>query len=790
MISPQESLAPNLSADAEDVGFKDIATIPKPGAAGLSLVKFSPDDRYVTYLGSVDATSLTRQLYAYDRETGETKQVITPAPGSGEEATFTREEQLRRERARIMSTGVTEYAWAAKANRILVPKDGAIFVQDGVGEGSEATLRRLFDPADARWAAVGKGPLLDAKISSDGGRVGFVWGGEVCGCVVTDASDGADAATPERLTFGARGTGKTNGIADYCAQEEMDRYAGFWFSPDGDLVAFEEVDEAHIPIYRIMHQGIADPHEQEEHRYPFAGAANPKVRLGVVPGPACSAEAGNGAVWFDIEVPFGADCYLARVQWAADGAAEGPVLLAQVQSRDQCSVALLKLDPRTGGSTTVLTETNSAWINLHYMLRPLKGKGQQELLWASERDRGWRQLYVLDTDGKMLRQLTSDCRSVEEVVSVNEEMGYVYFAAAEKGEETTRFLQRHLFRVRLDGSAPAEQLTHEAGYHEGFAVAHDSSCFVDQHSSALAPVAATLQPLPGAATPGASVSLYSAAAADPRVGSLATLLRPPRFVNFPSTDGQESLLASLYVPDAELFGSGPHPTVVSCYGGPHVQFVQDKWTSATADMRAQFLRSQGFLVLKVDNRGSDRRGLAFESTIKGDLGSLEVDDQAAVVRYAVDQGLADPERVGIYGWSYGGYLSAMCLAKEPSIFRCAVAGAPVTSWDGYDTHYTERYMGGGPQDQEEAYTRSSVMTHAKRIEGALLLVHGLIDENVHFRHTARLAQALVEEQKSYELLCFPSERHSPRSLKDRTFMESRVFSFLQRWLRVRPVAEP
>ena len=146
--------------------------------------------------------------------------MIAPSEGGGEEESFSREEQLRRERARIMSTGVTEYAWAAGANRLLVPKDGALYVQDGVGDGAGATLRRLFDPADSRWASVGSGPLLDAKMSHDGESVFFVWANEVCYCAVPSASDGGE---PIRLTRGARGEGKSNGLADYCAQEEMNR---------------------------------------------------------------------------------------------------------------------------------------------------------------------------------------------------------------------------------------------------------------------------------------------------------------------------------------------------------------------------------------------------------------------------------------------------------------------------------------------------------------------------------------------------------------------------------------
>jgi len=336
-----------------------------------------------------------------------------------------------------------------------------------------------------------------------------------------------------------------------------------------------------------------------------------------------------------------------------------------------------------------------------------------------------------------------------------------------------------------------EQVTLTPGVHSSAALSHDRACFVDQLSSAEEPALATLTALPPptgdtAVDPASLVVekvLHSARATDARVEALSSVLVPPRFVSFPSTDGKVTLHGALYVPDRAVHGPGPYPTVVSCYGGPNVQFVQNAWAFMTADLRAQFLRSQGFLVAKVDNRGSARRGLAFEGAVRGALGSLEVDDQVALVEVAADLGLADRARVGIMGWSYGGYLSAMCLAKAPKVFRCALVGAPVTSWDGYDTHYTERYMGGTPDSMADAYAESSVMAHVDGIEGAIMLVHGMMDENVHFRHSARLTQAMVESQKSYELLSFPKERHSPRSLKDRTYMERQVYGFLHRWLK-------
>jgi len=193
-------------------------------------------------------------------------------------------------------------------------------------------------------------------------------------------------------------------------------------------------------------------------------------------------------------------------------------------------------------------------------------------------------------------------------------------------------------------------------------------------------------------------------------------------------------------------------------------------------MRVQYLRQQGFLVFMLDNRGSARRGLRFEGQIKNNMGDLEVQDQVDGVRWLVENGLADPNRVGIYGWSYGGYMTLMCLARAPETFKAGVAGAPVTAWDGYDTCYTERYMS-TQQANPEGYRNSSVMTHIEKMTGKLMLVHGLIDENVHFRHTARLINALIEARKTYDLLLFPDERHMPRKLADRVFMEEQIRDF-------------
>ncbi len=296
--------------------------------------------------------------------------------------------------------------------------------------------------------------------------------------------------------------------------------------------------------------------------------------------------------------------------------------------------------------------------------------------------------------------------------------------------------------------------------------------FVSHHSNESTPPTIRIRTLSDGAE---VVPLHTAR--DPRIDEFE--LRPPELVTVRASDGT-TLHGALYRP-GPAHGPGPWPLLVKVYGGPHVQSAVRSW-EVTAQMRAQYLAEQGFLVFALDNRGSWRRGLAFESAIYRNMGDLEVRDQVDGVRQLVELGLADPKRVGIYGWSYGGYMSAMALCRAPDVFRAACAGAPVTHWDGYDTHYTERYMG-LPSENADGYRTSSVMHHVPQMRGSLLLVHGMLDENVHFRHTARLVNALNRHHKRYEILMYPDERHMPRVLADRIDMELKVVAFFRRELR-------
>ena len=720
---------------------RDVAHLPRPGTNAPGDIRYAADSRYVSYLYSSEGT-LTRELWAFDRQTGHEFRLLEPLGGGDTDATVSREEALRRERQRQLASGVTSYAWSEESDTLLVPLRGDIYVRRGV----EGELRRVTEG----------GGCIDPQLARDGARVAFVRDGELYALDLAD-----EGAAPVRLTFDAAPAGEygdrpvTNGLAEFVAQEEMGRASGFWWSPDGAWLAFEQVDATPVPLYIIPHPGT-DEVDLEAHRYPFAGKANVRVRLGVVPA------AGGEVRW----LPLGddPDIYLARVHWTPDGK-----LLAQVESRDQKRLEVRRIDPETCEASTLWVDEVEPWVNLTDDVRFVRASGappeEYRILWSSERE-GRRELYLYERDGRLLHRVTRGDFCIDAVRSVDADGGWVY---AEGWRSTP--LERHLFRVPLAGG-PAAQLTPEPGTHT-CAIAPDHSCFVDSFSSLESPFVATVRGMDGRV----QARLQAGAPADGRVAALP--LRPPALVTVTARDG-ETLYGAIYRPPALPAGSRA-PVIVGVYGGPHAQMVTNSWPM-TADLRTQYLAEQGFLVFKLDNRGAARRGLAFEAPIAGNMGDLEVRDQVDGVRFLASLPEADIERVGVYGWSYGGYMALMCLARAPEVFKAAVAGAPVTHWDGYDTHYTERYMG-TPQGNPEGYRVSSVMAHVDKMQGKLMLVHGMIDENVHFRHTGRLITALITAGKPYEIQLYPEERHSPRREEDRVYMEGRIAEFFQQHLR-------
>ena len=714
-------------AGKQRLSLAQVAAYPRPGMAGPAAISFTPDSSALTWLWS-ESGGLVRSLWRVELESGARRVLVGPDDGSDG---LSREEELRRERTRTRELGVASYSWAreAKPSALLIPGGPRLRLIAGDSEPQELN---------------GTENAVEPALSPDGRRVSFVRDGDL---YALDRERGEAS----RLTNEAE-DGLTFGLADYIAQEEFGQMRGHWWSRDSRRIAFARVDARGIPEYPIVHQGMERP-EVERHRYPFAGEANAEVRLGVI-------DADGGDIeWRELPDE---DGYLVRVAWwPQPDRAEGR-LVAQWLNREQNRLRLFTWSA-DGQRETLLDERQDPWINIDDEARGLK---DGTFIWADE-STGWRQLSLRAADGSPIRRLTDGEWIVSDLIGVDEERRLLYFSATCDSP-----LQRRVYRVSLDGGEP-EPLTEPGGV-QGGALSRDGRWLATMGSSLERPPWIAVQ---RADQPDARPrTLFE----QPEIGAAALGLIPPRLRTFRGADGTE-LYGALYEPSGGATPDEAPPLLVAVYGGPHAQTVVDAW-ALTVDLRAQYLAQQGYLVLKLDNRGMAGRGLAFEAQLHRRMGAIEVDDQAAAVEQLAAAGEIDPARVGVYGWSYGGYMTVMSMLRRPDLFRAGVAGAPVSDWDGYDTGYTERYMA-TPQRNAEGYREASLLTHAAQLEGKLLLVHGGIDENVHFRHTARLITALTAANRDYDLLLFPQERHMPRNAAGLEYQERKLAEYFNQHLR-------
>jgi dipeptidyl-peptidase-4 len=708
---------------------EDISRLPLPGTDIPGDVTFTPDGGALTYLQSGDL-SLVRSLWRHDLASGERRVLAGPTPEASHEDALGLEEHLRRERKRTDELGVTEFAWASSAAvpTLLVPIAGRVFV--AVGDEALTGVRPLPGVKGASAAV----------LSPDGRRVAFVREGDLW---VTSL----DGAAPRRLTSDAE-PGVFNGLADFVAAEELDRFDGLWWDGAARHIAYAHVDERMVPAYAIAHLGDGTP-AHEEHRYPFAGGPNARVTLRVV--------AADGGPSVSCELGMEPDDYLARVVADPTGG-----WLAAVLPRAQRSLRWLRVG--TDGATHELwVENAEPWINLDDQTRVLT---DGRVLRSTERT-GFRHLELRRPDGSLERSLTDGDWAVTGVVNVDEPRGEVLFTATRDG-----VTERHLYVVPLAAEGPVRdplRLTTEPGWHAA-TTSQDGGQWIDTWSTLEQAPSVVVRSRDG----GEPVIVHSPSATEESVG-----LPAPELLELTAADGRTTLHAALYRPSVATGGSPP-PCVVWVYGGPNSQYVKRAWELTVHGLR-QYLAQAGAAVLVVDNRGTAFRGLAFESVVNGRLGGAELEDQLAAVNQLAARGAIDRERVGITGGSYGGFMTLLALARAPETFRVGVAVSPVTSWDGYDTAYTERFLG-TPASNPEQYDASSVLSIATALRGKLLLIHGAIDENVHLRHSIRLVAALQGADREVELVIVPDDRHHPRTPTGLRTRDRRMVSFLLRGL--------
>lgn len=727
-----------------------------PALAGKTPIglKLAPDGKRVTFLRGKQTDPFQLDLWEYRIGDGQTALLVDSTALLTGAENLSDEEKARRERSRTASfKGILQYDFSPDGGKLLFPLNGELYLLDLAGQ----------TPKPERLTQRELGFVTDARVSPKGRYVSFVRGQNLW---VLDLGDQRSV----QLTSDGGGL-ITNGEAEFIAQEEMGRSEGYWWAPDDSAIAFARVDQSPVAIQRRFEIN-ADSTAVIEQRYPAAGQANVAIHLGVIAldratPAAISATTGSSQLlpaqapvrW--VELGPDADIYLARVGWTADG----QHLSYQLQSRNQRRLLLRLWARADGAQRTLLTETSDTFVNLHDDLRFLKdGSG---FVWQSERE-GTRRLYLYGIDGQLKYPLTPENWVVDQLLAVDLAGDRLSFASG--GIDP---LQRQVFSVPLSASGlEVTQLSHGEGLHSAV-FADNGQVYVDTYSDPATPPNVRLY-----TADGKPLAVLEANALDeshpywPYHEQHAL----PEFGQIKGAAGQ-TLYYRLTKP-RDFDPTKRYPVFLYVYGGPHVQKVQKAWD----DPLVQVMARRGYLVFSLDNRGSDRRGKAFEAALFRHLGGVEVVDQLEGVKWLQAQPYVDAERIGVFGWSYGGYMSLMLLAQASDQIACGAAGAPVTDWSLYDTHYTERYLD-HPAANAEGYRESSVFAHLDGLKSPLYLVHGMADDNVLFTNSTRLMSALQERGQAFELMTYPGGKHGLSSPAMKKHAYRGIIEYFERRLK-------
>lgn len=745
-------------------------------------VKYSPDSNRVTFLKARQDDHNRFDLWQLDVATGEQSLLVDSGLLEPVEVELSEAEKALRERKRIAGrSGILDYSWGT-ADTILVPLGGDLHL---VTLGAEGPATRQLTATESFE--------YDARLSPGGRYASFIRDGALH---AIDLSSGTETrlspeAEPDRAI--------SYGVAEFVAQEEMSRYTGYWWSPDDRHVAYTRVDESTVDIVPRF-DIAAEQVTVIKQRYPRAGRPNAVVDLFV-------RDMETGEVtqidWRMADFGPATDQYLVRVNWAGDR------LHYQFMNRNQSIKRWRSVGP--GNWTDIRdhpVEHQGRWVNLSDDFTVANGK----ILFTSE-DGGFRHVRTLSLDGEDVETVTTGNWAVSRIEGVDADHGLVYFT----GFKDTP-LEKHLYVQRIrhhshepcpecrsrqmaEGSPPL-RLT-EPGKSWSITMAPDGRSFVGTSSAPDQPPQTGLYVIE-AALPDTKVTAEAEAGGP--VGPQAFYkgheriawieenpldqshpYHPyldghtvPEYGTLETDDGQVLHYSMQKPPDFDP--AKTYPVIIEVYGGPHVQTVTRNWEKLTD----QFYSRQGYIVFRLDNRGSANRGQQFEQAIHKRLGELEVADQLAGAAWLKAQPYVDAGRIAIQGWSYGGYMTLLTILKAPEgTFAAAVAGAPVTDWRLYDTFYTERYMD-TPQNNPDGYEAASVFPYLDNLSTPLLLVHGMADDNVTFDNTTRLIAALQERGKPFELMTYPGQRHGIRPPSLQTHLMRTRMNFLDPHLKGGP----
>ena len=697
---------------------------------------WTPDGKLLTYFETKGAGRDEKtELWAMDTATGERRVLI----GADKLESIMPAETARQTQA----TGAgrrppSQYQWAPDGTAILF-------------QGPTALAWLELKSQAGRTLVSGKSTITDPKISPDGKYVSFVRDHNLWAVNVADGKERA-------ITRGGTEEIRT-GELDWVYPEELDAKTGYWWSPDSSAIAYMEMDERKVSQYPLVE--FASPSgEAEMERYPVAGGANPVVSLHVV--------SMNGGEARTMDIGPETDIYIPRVNWLRDS----KHLAIQRLNRTQTALELLIAEAGTGKTKTILRETDPNWINVHDDLYFLKdGKG---FLWSSEKS-GYRHLYLYDLDGKELSQITKGQWEVTGLDAVVESGGFLFFTATKASP-----LERQLYVASMNGERLLEtnkeagqsgarqaeevRLTKEPGTHT-VNFSPNGGAFYDTFSNTATPPRQMLYRADGSLV---------AAINENKIPELDEYhLSPMEFLTVKTHDGV-SLTASMIKPP-NFDPQRKYPVLVYTYGGPHAQVVRNSWGGANF-LWHELMAQKGYIIFSVDNRGSTGRGHAFETPLHLRLGAQEISDQRDGVAYLKSLPYVDGNRIGVWGWSYGGHMTLHLMFEAGGDFKVGFAGGPVTDWHYYDSIYTERYLG-LPQQNEKGYEDSSPVKYASQLKGKLMIAHGTGDDNVHYANTLSLINSLIDAGKYVEVLAFPGRGHGVSDPAARKVLMQRVAQY-------------
>lgn len=611
------------------------------------------------------------------------------------------------------------FQWAKSGKAILITYKGDLFLWTEGGE-----VRQLTSTAVAE---------RDAKLSPDGTKVSFRIDHDLYALDV-------ESKKMTRLTRDGSDT-IWNGMLDWVYPEELELGTAHWWSPDSKSIAYLQFDVSREPFYPHMdHLPVAPVGEPQ--RYPKAGTPNADVRVGVV------SASGGMTKWLE----FGEtrDHLTARVAWTPKSDAVTVHRLNRVQNK----LEILSTSVESNQMKTLVRELDPAWINLTDDFNYLSNG---DFLLTSERD-GFRHIYYYDADGKLKGQLTRGDWEVSEITCVDEAGKKIYYMGTEKTP-----LERHLYVVGFNGKGK-QQITKGDGTHR-ISMSKPCGSYLDTFTSLDTPARHTLHTADGSET-----AVYREAR---RKDAEEFQILKTEMVTFTGKDGARYYARMIKPPNFDP--KRKYPAIVFVYGGPHAQSVRNVYAGLTWD---QALAHRGFVIWQMDNRGSAARGHQWEAKLYRRLGQQELSDQKEGVQHLVSLGFVDPRRVGIYGWSYGGYMTLYALLHAPEVFAAGVAGAAPTDWRNYDTIYTERYLG-LPQENEEGYKLSSPVHAAANLKGKLLLIHNIGDDNVLFANALQMSNALQLANKKFDMQIYPQKSHAVSGKARRHMLETATEFFVE-----------